>query len=138
MPSLESSPPSTPSAKLTIAVIGASNDRSKFGNKSVRAYLQEGWDVYPVHPTEKTIEGLATYRSISDIPIAHLDRVSIYVPPAVGLRLLPEIAKKGCRELWLNPGAESDDIIDRATDLKLNVIVACSIVAVGANPNELK
>ena len=138
MPSPQSPPPSSESAKPTIAIIGASSDRSKFGNKSVRAYLQEGWDVYPVHPTEKNIEGLTVYKSIADVPVAHLDRISIYVPPAVGLRLLPDIAKKGCRELWLNPGAESDDIIDRATDLKLNVVVACAIVGIGVNPNQLK
>ena len=124
-------------AKPTVAIVGASSDRSKFGNKSVRAHLQQGYEVYPVNPAETAIEGLKCYKSILDVPVAHLDRISVYVPPAVGLRLLPDIAKKGCRELWLNPGAESDDIIDRATDLKLNVIVACSIVGVGVNPSEL-
>jgi hypothetical protein len=124
--------------KPSVAIIGASNDRSKFGNKAVRAYLQEGYDVYPVHPTETTIEDLKVFKSILDVPAQKLDRISVYVPPAVGLRLLPDIAKKSCRELWLNPGSESDDIIDRATDLKLNVIVACSIVGIGVNPSDLK
>ena len=124
-------------AKPTVAIVGASNDKTKFSNKAVRAYLQQGYEVFPVNPKETSIEGLKVYKSILDVPVQKLDRVSLYLPPAVGLRVLDDIAKKGCRELWLNPGAESDDIIERATDLKLHITVACSIVGVGINPNEL-
>jgi predicted CoA-binding protein len=50
---------------------------------------------------------------------------------------LPEIAAKGCDELWLNPGAESDEVISKAERLGLNVIQACSIVGVGVSPGRL-
>lgn len=122
--------------KPTVAVIGASNDRSKFGNKAVRAYLRRGYDAYPVNPNAKTIEGLTSYRSVLDVPVA-LDRVTVYVPPAVGIRLLDEIAAKGAKEVWFNPGAESDELLERAAELGLKPIVACSILGVGEDPNTL-
>lgn len=114
---------------MTIAVIGASADRSKYGNVAVRAYLAEGYEVFPVHPKETQIEGLKVYRSVSEIPAA-LDRVSVYLPPAVGMKVVEEVAKKGTKELFLNPGSESDELVEKARLLGLNVIVACSITDV--------
>jgi predicted CoA-binding protein len=119
----------------TIAIIGASANRSKYGNRAVRAYAARGYEVFPVHPHEQTIEGLRAYRSVLDVPVAELDRISLYVPPEVGLRLLDEIARKGAREVWLNPGAESPELIARAEALGLPLVLACSIVAVGADPH---
>ena len=120
----------------TVAVIGASNNRAKYGNKAVRAFLKTGYTVYSVNHRENEIEGLPAYRSISDIPVRP-EMVSVYVPPSVLLKLLPEIAAKGCDELWLNPGAESDEVLAEAERLKLNVIQACSIVGAGMSPGEL-
>lgn len=121
----------------TVAIIGASADRSKFGNKSVRAHAAQGYRVFPVNPKGGEIEGLPAYASLSDIPVAHLDRISMYVPPAVGLKLLDEIAAKGCDELWLNPGSDSDELADAARARGLNPIIACSIVDVGVSPHDL-
>ena len=123
-------------SKPTIAIVGASANREKFGNKAVRAYIEQGYDVYPVHPTEEIVEGLRVYRSVLDIPVA-LDRVSFYLPPTVGLRVVEEVARKGCKELWLNSGTDSPDLYERAQALGLNPIIACSIVAVGANPDAM-
>jgi predicted CoA-binding protein len=120
----------------TVAIIGASNDRSKYGNKSVRAHLKEGFTVYPINPKESQVEGLPAFRSISDVP-TRPDRISVYVPPAVVLKLLPDIAAKGCDELWLNPGTESEEVLREAERLGLKVIQACSIVAIGLSPHQL-
>ena len=109
----------------TIAIIGASADRSKFSNRAIHAHLNAGYDVYPVHPKEETIEGLKVYKSISDVPVA-LDRISLYLPPAIGVKVLDDIAKKGCKELWVNPGAESPELMERVSTLGLNAIFACS------------
>ena len=114
----------------TIAIIGASNDRHKFGNKAVRAFLQQGYAVYPVNPREETIEGLTAYKSIEEVP-GRPEMVSVYLPPTVLLKILPEIAAKGCDELWLNPGTESDAVLEKCERLGLNAIQACSIVGVG-------
>jgi predicted CoA-binding protein len=119
--------------KMSVAVIGASNDRSKYGNKAVRAYLRMGYKVYPVNPNEGTIEGLKAYGSILDIP-EEVDRATLYVPPRVGMKVIEEIAKKGVKELYFNPGAESDELLEKARRLQLNPILACSILDIGLNP----
>ena len=120
----------------TIAILGASADRQKFGNKAVRAFRQQGYMVYPVNPKETEIEGLACYRSISDVPVRP-QMVSVYLPPPVLLKVLPDIAAKGCDELWLNPGTESDEVLAAIERLSLNGVQACSIVGVGVSPSSL-
>jgi len=121
----------------TVAILGASPDRAKFGNKSVRAHLQQGYDVYPVNPKGGEIEGLPVSKTLADVPVAHLDRISVYLPPAVGLTVLEEIAAKGCDELYFNPGSDSDEVLDRARELGLDPIQACSIVELGIRPETL-
>jgi len=124
-------------SRPTVAIIGASTDRSKFGNKSVRAHQSQGYEVYPINPKGGEIEGLQAYSSIADVPVERLDRVSLYVPPSVGMSLIESIAAKGCDELWLNPGSESDELAAKARELGLEPIVACSIVDVGVSPHDL-
>jgi predicted CoA-binding protein len=120
----------------TIAIIGASNDRAKFGNKAVRAFQQQGYEVFPVNPKEEMVEGLPAFKSIAAVPVRpHM--ISVYLPPPVLLKVLPDIATKGCDELWLNPGTESDEVLAEAERLGLNVIQACSIVGVGVSPANL-
>ncbi len=114
----------------SIAVVGASRDRAKFGNLAVRAFHQRGWRVLPVNPKETEIEGLVCYRSVLELP-ERPDLVSVYLPPPVSLTILPEIAARGCDELWLNPGSESDDVLREAERLGLNVVQACSLVGHG-------
>jgi predicted CoA-binding protein len=114
----------------SIAIVGASNDRAKFGNKAVRAFVGDGWQVFPVNPKETRIEGLPAYGSVVDLPVRP-NLVSLYVPPAVGLQLLPDIAERGCDELWLNPGADSEELVAAAERLGLTVIQACSLVGHG-------
>jgi predicted CoA-binding protein len=118
----------------TVAVIGAGPERRKFGNKSVRAHLAAGYTVYPVHPSAETVEGLPAYRSVADVPGETLDRVTVYLPPAVGLTVLPVIAAKKPGEVWFNPGAESPEVLAEAHRLGLNVIAGCSIVDLGMSP----
>ena len=120
----------------TVAVIGASNDRHKFGNRAVRAYQQQGYTVIPINPHEATVEGLKAYRSVLDVP-GPVDMASFYVPPDVGERVIDEVAKKGIPEVWFNPGAESGALVARARALNLQPIIACSIVAIGQNPYQL-
>ena len=117
-------------------ILGASTDRNKFGNKALRAYRQSGYRVFPVNPKESQIEGLPAYRSIADVPERpHV--VSVYLPPAVLWKVLPEIAAKGCDELWLNPGTDSKEVVAEARRLGLHVIQACSIVGLGMEPEEV-
>jgi predicted CoA-binding protein len=120
----------------TVAIIGASSNRNKYGNKAVRAYHRQGYAVYPVNLLEPQIEGLPAYRSVLDLPVRP-QMVSVYLPPARVLETLPDIAKKGCDELWLNPGSESTEVLAEAQRLGLNVIQACSVVAIGVSPHDI-
>lgn len=120
---------------MNIAIIGASADHSKFGNKAVRAYKDKGYAVYPINPKETIIEGLKVYRSILDIP-DKVDVVSLYVPPTIGITLVDEIAKKGVPEVYLNPGTESDELIAALEENGIKAIVACSIIAIGKSPSQ--
>ena len=120
----------------TIAIIGASADRAKFGNKAVRAFVRQGWTVFPVNPKETHIEGLPAFKSIGEVPVRP-NLISVYLPPTVLLKVLPDIAVRGCDELWLNPGTESAEVLAEAERLGLNVIQACSIVGIGLSPEEL-
>ncbi|TWT85564.1 hypothetical protein Pla123a_03710 [Posidoniimonas polymericola] len=122
--------------KPTAAILGASSNRSKYGNKSVRAHQRQGYEVYPVNPKGGQIEGLTTYCTLADVPVESLDRISVYLPPDVTLGLLEEIAAKGCREFWLNPGADAPEVVERAEALGLHPIVACSIVDLGISPGD--
>jgi hypothetical protein len=115
-------------------VIGASSDRSKFGNKAVRAFVHHGDTVVPINPREPEVEGLKTYASVLDVP-GPVDMATFYVAPRVGLGLLEEVSQKGIAEVWFNPGAESPELVARAKALGLRAVVACSIVGIGESPS---
>jgi predicted CoA-binding protein len=119
-----------------VAVIGASSNRSKFGNRAVRAFSRQGYTVVPINPHETEVEGIKAYSSVLDVP-GPIDMATLYVPPEVGLRVIEEIARKQIPEVWLNPGAESDELIARAKTLHIHPTLACSIVGVGQNPYDL-
>ncbi len=121
-------------SKPTVAILGASADRSKYGNKSVRAHQAQGFTVYPVNPKESEIEGLKTYKSLSELPSGQLDRISVYLPPTIGIKMLEDIKAAGAKEVWFNPGAESDELIKAAYEHGIDPIIACSIVDIGETP----
>jgi predicted CoA-binding protein len=123
------------SRRSTVAVLGASADRSKFGNKAVRAFRDAGWEVYPINPSLHEVEGIPAYASVLDVPAVQIDRVSFYVPPRVGLELMNEVAQKPVGEVWLNPGSESPELVARAKRFGLKVVQACSILAIGRQPS---
>ena len=116
-----------------VAVVGASSDRRKFGNKAVRAFARCGYRVVPINPHEPVIENLPTYRSVLDYDGA-IDLVSLYVAPGIGLAVIEEVARKGIREVWLNPGAHSPALVERVVALGLTPVVTCSIIRLGESP----
>ena len=118
----------------TVAVIGASRDRRKYGNKALRAFQEQGYTVIPVNTHEAEVEGHRAYRSVLDIP-GSVDIATLYVPPASGLRVVEEIARKGISEVWLNPGADAEEVVARGRALGLHIIQACSIIAIGEIPS---
>jgi predicted CoA-binding protein len=123
----------------TIAILGASRDRRKFGNKGVRAYQADGWRVLPVNLREDEIEGLPVYRSLGEARAAAgetLDRISVYLPPETTRELLPEIAAAAAAETFFNPGAANPGALREAAARGIVVRDACSIVDIGLSPSQ--
>ena len=117
----------------TVAIIGASPNRRKFGNKALRAFREAGYHAVPITPNHHEVEGETAYATVLDYP-GSFDIASVYVPPHVGETVLDGLAKKGIPEIWFNPGAESDRLIARAKALGLEPIQACSIIGIGMSP----
>ena len=119
----------------TVAIVGASTSRKKFGNKAVRAYRAAGWMVYPVNPNAAIIEGIPAYRSLADIP-DRIDRVSVYLPPEVSATLLDEIAAVQPQDVYFNPGAGTPALVRQARERGVMAHLACSIMAIGQRPDD--
>ena len=117
---------------LTVAVIGASSDRQKYGNKALRALRDQGYSVIPINPKEAEVEGETSYGSVLDVPVP-IDMATFYVAPSVGLRVLEDVVKKGIPEVWFNPGADGPQVVERARSLGLNAVMTCSLRRVGAD-----
>ncbi len=120
----------------TVAVIGASSDRRKFGNTALRAFAQQGYTVFPINPHEREIEGYPAFASVLDVP-GPIDMATVYVRPEVGVRVMDDLAAKKVGEIWLNPGADGPEVVERARQLGLKTIQACSITAIGTSPRSL-
>jgi len=116
-----------------VAVIGASSNRNKFGNRALRAYERQGYTVLAINPNEREVEGHTTYASVLDVP-GQIDIATVYVPPEIGVTVMEQLAQKGVPEVWLNPGADGDAVVARARGLGLKTIQACSILAIGERP----
>jgi predicted CoA-binding protein len=119
------------------AVVGASRDRAKYGNKVLRAYLRADQPVYCVHPREREIEGQTCYPSLQALPETP-HGVSIITPPAVTEQVVRDAHAKGAQWVWMQPGAESPEAIATAEALGLNVIAGgpCLLVALGYRESE--
>ncbi len=114
------------------AVVGASRDRSKIGNKVLRAYLQNDRTVYAVNPSAETVEGLKAYPTLAALPVG-ADGVSIITPPEVSEEVIRSAGALGIKHAWLQPGAESQAAVELAERLGMNVIAGgpCVLVALG-------
>lgn len=117
----------------TVAVVGASRDRRKFGNKAVRGFLHAGCTVIPINPHGGEIEGLPSYPSVLDVPV-DIDMATLYVPPEIGERIVGEVARKKIPVLWLNPGSDGPGVVRRAREVGLEPTIGCSLIAHGESP----
>ena len=114
------------------AVVGASSDRAKYGNKVLRAYVQQGREAHPVNPREAEIEGLPCHPDLASLPAA-VHGASIITPPSVTERVVEQAAEAGIGHLWMQPGAESAAAVARAEELGMNLIAGgpCLLVVLG-------
>ena len=103
------------------AVVGANDNPAKFGYKIYRFMKRSGYEVMPVNPGLKTVNGETCYPSVLLLP-QKPDAIDVVVPPKVGEQVLRDAAEAGIQHVWLQPGAESDALIALGEELGLNVI----------------
>ena len=113
-------------------VVGASSDRSKFGNRVLRCYQEHGLKAVPVNPKEKEIEGTPCVASVADLP-DDVTSISIITPPLVTEQVVEHAAGKGIRNIWMQPGAESPQAVAFCREHGINVIAdgSCILVVLG-------
>ncbi|PWY54027.1 CoA-binding protein [Legionella qingyii] len=114
------------------AVIGASSNRAKYGNKVLRCYLENKKKVYPVNPQEDTIEGMSVIHSVSELP-DEVESISIITPSFITEKIVEEAIKKRIKNIWMQPGAESDSAIEACNHHKINVIAKGPCILVTLN-----
>ena len=114
------------------AVVGASRDRDKYGNKVLRCYLQHGRRVFPVNPQAAQIEGLAAYGDLGTLP-EPVHGISVITPPRISEWVIEQAAALGIERVWMQPGAESIAAITRAEVAGMSVIAdgSCILVELG-------
>jgi hypothetical protein len=93
-----------------IAVVGATDNPEKYGNRIYRDLKEKGYRVYPVNPTRDTIDGDPVYADLADLPETP-DIVNYVVPPQRTLRLLARARHLGLKRVWVQPGAENKDVM---------------------------
>jgi predicted CoA-binding protein len=108
-------------ARKRFAVVGATDNPQKYGNRIAKNLRSRGYEVYPVNPKLKQLEGLTCYFSLADIPV-RVDIVDFVVPPAVTEEILKECKELGLSRIWLQPGSESERAIAFCHENNLKVV----------------
>jgi len=108
--------------KIKIALVGASNDNSKFGYKIYKDLLSKGYDVTPINPKEIMIDGV---RSIQNIALMNKrpDIIDFVIPPKVTLEETKKLESSGYNNFWFQPGSESNELLDYLKTTNLNYLV---------------
>ena len=107
--------------KNSIALVGASNNPKKYGNKILLDLLDKGHIVFPINKNENQIEGLKSYKNVSDLPSLP-SIINFVVPPNEGIEVTKDLVKKGYDNFWYQPGAESIEISNLLESNKKNFI----------------
>ncbi len=112
----------------SIALVGASDNPEKFGNKILHNLLKRDFQVFPVNNKKAEIAGIKAYASLRDLPCKP-DMVNIVVPPKIASQVVEQALSIGIENVWIQPGAESDELIAKLKQSGVNYVVnACVMV----------
>jgi predicted CoA-binding protein len=103
------------------AIVGATDNTRKYGYEIFKNLKRRGYEVYPVNPRLKELEGSKCYPSLADIPIK-VDVVDFVVPPEVAEAVLEECKRLELERIWLQPGSESKAALDFCHKNNLKVV----------------
>ena len=106
------------------AVVGATDDKSRFGYKIVKILKENDYNVYPVNPKKDKVAGIRCYNKLSEIE-NKIDVVDFVINPQIGKNIIEEVAELDIEYVWLQPGSRSDEIRDYAKDYNIKIIEDC-------------
>lgn len=113
------------------AVVGSTHDTSKWAYKVFHKLKSRGYNVYPVNPKQDEVDGVKCYHSLKDIE-ASIDVISLIVNPKVGMEVVDQAKEKDIKNIWCQPGAESQELIEKAKAYGINIIYnECVLVELG-------
>ena len=104
-----------------IALVGMSRGGKKFGNMAYKELKERGYQVYPVHPEAEQIDGENCYKNLASLPES-VDGVLVVVPPERSSQVMRDAAEAGIRNVWLQQGAESPEVLALGGELDLNLV----------------
>ena len=107
--------------KNLIALVGASNDPKKYGNKILLDLVSKGYNVVPINITEDTIAGIKTYKNVLDLKESP-SIINFVVPPKIGFEITKELVENNYDNFWYQPGAESKEIASYLIENSKNFI----------------
>ncbi|MFC1864744.1 CoA-binding protein [Chloroflexota bacterium] len=97
-------------AQKRFAIVGATDNPEKYGHQIFKNLKNRGYEVYPVNPKLKELDGTRCYANLAIIPVK-VDVVDFVVPPEVTEEILKECKELGLSRIWLQPGSESEAAI---------------------------
>lgn len=112
------------------AVVGASENKEKFGWKIYKKLKDRGYNVYPVSPNYETIDGDKCYKSLSELPVKP-DVIDMVVAPKHGMSTINDAASLGIKNIWLQPGTYNDELMELINEKELTAVKACVLVELG-------
>ena len=105
----------------SIALVGASKNPDKYGNKILKDLISKGYRVFPINKSEKEIEGLEVFKNVTDLKeIPSI--INFVVPPNESRTVTNYLVSKGYDNFWYQQGAESQDISSYLKSLNKNFI----------------
>jgi len=103
------------------AVVGSFRNESKYAYRILKTLKEKGYEVYPVNPSLREVDGLRCYPNIKEIPDS-VDVVDIVTPPQITEKIVRECKEKGISKVWIQPGAESKTVIEFCKDNGIKVV----------------
>ncbi len=115
-------------AGTVIAVVGATDNPAKYGSVIYRDMKRKGYRVLGVNPNRETVDGDKAYPDLTSLPEPP-DIIDLVVPGWIGIDVAREALELGHKGVWVQPGADSPQLVDFLQQNGFNYLAdACIMV----------
>ena len=95
-------------ASKKIAIAGVSSNQKKFGYIIFKELREKGFDVCPINPKLDSLDGVKSYKSVSEIPPEY-EKLFIVTPKEATDEIIIQAADKGIDHVWIQQMANTKD-----------------------------